>query len=286
MGVLNNIIAAIDTSVMADEVLKRAIALAKEKNAQITVLHSIDIPLFEKLFGEVKGEEAIRQKIEEKMDLLNSQAKVDYFVTVTRGNPADAIVYESAKLQSDLIVIGAHGKESIKDTFFGSTAHNVARKSHLPVLIIKKPVTGDYKNILALTDLSDASEKSIRFAKELFAHSDIELSYAYAQISDLAIDFYNLQEEKDAYRKKISLIEEQAAEKFQKTLGMDNIEVIESFSSVSEALLDTAKQHNNDLVVLGTHDVKVSDAALFASTASYLMTRVLSDVLIYVPSEK
>ena len=105
MGVLNNIIAAVDGSAMAEEVLKRAIALAKKENAQITVLHCIDIPLFEKLFGDVYDEESVRKKIEEKMALLNGDAGADYFVTVTKGNPADAIVYEADRLKSGLIVI-------------------------------------------------------------------------------------------------------------------------------------------------------------------------------------
>ncbi|MCJ7764434.1 MAG: universal stress protein [Thiovulaceae bacterium] len=286
MGVLNNIIAAIDTSAMADEVLKRAIALAREKNAQITVLHSIDIPMFEKLFGEVRGEEAIRQKIEEKMKLLNAEAKVDYLITITRGDPSDEIVYESDKLQSDLIIIGAHGKEEIKDTFFGSTVHNVVQRSHLPVLIIKRPYTGDYKNILAPTDLSETSAKSIRFAKELFTHTDIKLAYAYSQVSDMAMDIYNLHDEKEAYRKKIRVIEKQDADKFKKKVGIDTIEVIESFYSVSEAFLKTAEQQHSDLVILGAHGVEVSDTILYASTASFLMRSVPSDVLIYVPLEK
>jgi nucleotide-binding universal stress UspA family protein len=286
MGVLNNIIAAIDTSAMADEVLKRAIALAKDKNAQITVLHSIDIPLFEKLFGEVMGEEAIRKKIEKKMQLLNAEAKVDYLITITRGSPSDAIVYEANRLKSGLIVIGAHGKEDIIDTFFGSTVHNVVQKSHLPVLIIKRPVSGDYKNILAPTDLSETSAKSIRFAKELFTHTDIKLAYAYSQVSDMAMDIYNLHDEKEAYRKKVRVIEKQNAESFKKKVGIDAIEIIESFYSVSEALLKTVEQHCSDLIILGAHGVEVSDTILYASTASFLMERASSDVLIYVPLEK
>lgn len=286
MGILNNIIAAIDTSAMADEVLKRAISLAKEENAQITVIHSIDIPLFEKLFGDVNGEEKIRKKIEEKMDALNAEAKVEYFVTITRGKPSDEIVYESDRLQSDLVIIGAHGKESIKDTFFGSTAHNVAQKSHLPVLIIKTPVTDDYRNILALTDLSEASQKSIRFAQSLFKHAEINISYAYTQISDLSVDFYNLETERENYKEIVRAKTEQDVEKFQKSVEIDNTEVIEGFDPVSEMLLETAIEHKCDLVILGTHGVRVSDTVVYGSTASYLMKTVPSDVLIYVPLEK
>lgn len=286
MAVLHNIIAAIDTSAMADEVLKRAISLAKEEKAQVTVLHSIDIPLFDKPFGDVSGEEAVREKIAAKMDALNTEAAVEYFITLTRGKPSDEIVYESEKLQSDLIIIGAHGKESIKDTFFGSTAHHVAQKSHLPVLIIKTPVTDGYRNILTLTDLSEASKKSVLFAKELFKDAEINISYAYTQISDLSVDFYNLETERESYKEIVRARVEKDVEAFQKSVGMDNAEVIEGFDPVGEMLLETAIEQKSDLVVLGTHGVKVSDTVLYGSTASYLMKKVPSDVLIYVPLEK
>ena len=287
MPVLNNIIAAIDTSAMADEVLKRAISLAKEEKAQITVMHSIDIPLFEKLFGDVQGEEAIRKKIEAKIDTLNTEAKVDYLVRITRGKPAEEIIYESDKLQSDLIIIGAHGKESIKDTFFGSTAHKIAQKSHLPVLIIKTPFTDHYRKILALTDLSDASQKSIGFTKNLFTGADIKLVYAYTKISDLMMNFYEVKEdEKDEYSTKIRAMEKQDMEEFQKAVGIEDAEIVEGDSPVSEMLLETTKQLKSDLVILGSHGVRVSDAVSYGSTASFLMKSVPSDVLIYVPLEK
>jgi len=286
MGILNNIIAAIDTSSVADEVLKRAILLAKNENAQITVMHSIDIPLFDTPFGNVDGEESIRRKITEKMDALNSEAKISYLVTVTRGKPSDEIVYEADRLQSDLIIIGAHSKKSIKERFFGSTAHHVAQKSHLPVLIIKTPVTGDYRNILALTDLSEASRKSIRFVQALFKEAALNLSFAYTQMSDLSVDFYNLEDEREDFREKIRAKAEQDVEAFQQSVGLDNTEVIEGFDPVSEMLLETAQQQECDLVVLGAHGVKVSDTVLYGSTASYLMKNVPSDVLIYVPLEK
>ena len=286
MGILNNILAAVDSSVVADEVLKRAIFLAKKENAQITVLHSIDIPLFDKPFGNVDDEEKIKNKIVQKMDALNGEAKVDYFVTVTRGNPSDKIVYEANRLQSDLIIIGAHGRQSIKDTFFGSTAHNVTQKSHLPVLIVKTPAEHDYKEILALTDLSEASQKNIRFAQELFEDATINVSYAYQQMSDMSVDFYNLESERELYREELRKQVEQDVEAFQKSLSLDNTEVIEGFDSVREMLLETAKKQKCDLVLLGAHGIKVSDTVLYGSTASFLMKAVPSDVLIYVPLEK
>lgn len=286
MAVLNNILAAIDTSVMGDEVLKRAIALAKEEKAQLTVLHSIDIPMFDKLFGDANGEKAVHDKIAAKMGTLDKDADVEYIITVTRGKPSDEIVYASERLQSDLIIIGAHGKKSIKDTFFGSTAHHVAQKSHRPVLIIKQPVTGDYSNILALTDLSEASKKSIHFTQQLFKDAPLNISYAYTQISDLSVDFYNLETEREANREQVRAQVEEDVEAFQQSLGLDNTEVIEGFDPVGEMLLDTAVEQQSDLVILGTHGVKVTDTVLYGSTASYLMKKLPSDVLIYVPLER
>jgi len=286
MGTLNNIVAAIDTSAMAEEVMKRAIALAKQEKAQITVLHSIDIPWFETLFGEVGGEDEIRKKLEEKMEALRGEEDIDYFVNVTRGDSADAIIYESNRLKSDLIIMGAHGKESIKDLFFGSTAHSVVQKSHIPVLIIKTPSTTQYKKILAVTDLSEASAQSILFAKKLFSGSEIKIAYAYAQIDDLAVDFYNLGEMKEAYREKVRAITKQDVENFQKRVGIDKTEIIESVTSVSEVLLETTKKDESNLVLLGAHGVRISDSVLFGSTTSFLMKAAPSDVLVYVPLEK
>lgn len=286
MAVLHNIIAAVDTSIMAEEVLKRAIALAKEEEAQITIVHCIDIPMVDTLFGNIDGEERIKQKIVEKMDALNHDNAVEYFVTLLRGKPSDAIVYESERLQSDLIVLGAHGKKSIKDLFFGSTAHHVAQKSHRPVLIIKQPVTNGYHNILALTDLSEASKQSILFAQSLFKGAKIDISYAYTQISDLSVDFYNLEGEREAYRERVRAQVEEDVETFQQSLGMDNTEVIEGYTSIGDLLLETAIEQESDLVILGTHGVKVSDTVLYGSTASYLMKALPSDVLIYVPLEE
>lgn len=286
MAVVNNILAAIDTSVMADEVLKRAIAIAKEAGAQLSVLHSIDIPLVEKLFGDIDGEEQLKKKIEAKVDALNTQADVEYFVTITRGKPSNEIVYEAERLKSDLVIIGAHGKRTVKDTFFGSTAHHVAQKSHLPVLIIKTAVTQGYQNILALTDLSEASKKSILFARALFKQAEINISYAYTQISDLHVDFYNLESDRETYTEKVRDEVEREVEAFQQSLGMDNSEVIEGFEPIGEMLLEAAVEHKSDLVVLGTHGVKVSDSIFYGSTASYLMKKVPSDVLIYVPLER
>lgn len=286
MPLLHNIIAAIDTSPMADEVLKRAIALAKDENAQITVLHCIDIPLVEKLFGNANGEEAIKKQIAEKMDRLNGDADIEYFVTVLRGKASDAIVYESERLQSDLIIIGAHGKQRIKDAFFGSTAHHVAQKSHRPVLIIKQPVVEAYQNILALTDLSEASKQSILFAKSLFKEMPINISYAYTQINDLSVDFYNLESEREAYREEVRAQVERDVEAFQQSLGMDNTEVIEGYDSIGDLLLETAVEQKSDLVILGAHGVKVADTVFYGSTAAYLMKKLPSDVMIYIPLEK
>ncbi len=286
MAVLHNIIAAIDTSIMAEEVLKRAIALAKDEQAQITIVHCIDIPMVDTLFGDVDGEERIKQKIVEKMDALNHDNAVEYFVTLLRGKASDAIVYESERLQSDLIILGAHGKKSIKDLFFGSTAHHVAQKSHRPVLIIKQPVSDNYHNILALTDLSEASKQSILFAKSLFKGANIDISYAYTQINDLSVDFYNLEAEREAYREQVRAQVEEDVETFQQSLGMDNTEVIEGYSSIGDLLLETAVEQKSDLVILGTHGIKVSDTVLYGSTASYLMKALPSDVLIYVPLQR
>jgi manganese transport protein len=41
------------------------------------------------------------------------------------------------KLEADLLVMGAHGHQGIKDVVFGSTADKVRHQVSIPVLIVK-----------------------------------------------------------------------------------------------------------------------------------------------------
>ena len=290
MGTLNRIIAAVDNSKIADEVLKRALLLANGEDCVITVVHTIDVPWFDTpdFFGgeEIKeiDEIQIKKKIEEKVQKLNKDTNIKYSVLISRGDASDKIVHIAQQENAQIIILGAHSKEDITTKKFGSTAQKVTQDSHLPVLIVKNQASEDYKNILVPTDVSEFSQKSILFAKKIFNEELMKLAYLYQYANSYDIDFYNLSpEDEELINERMKFHANEHLERFEKSVGIKKGNLIENSINIDDDLINLIKKNDNDLVIIGSHGTKNIKSFLFGSTASFLMKESPSDILVYVP---
>lgn len=290
MRALNRIVAAVDNSKIADEVLKRALLLAKDENSAVTVIHTIDVPWFDRpdFFGgeEIKeiDETQIKKKIEDKIKKLNKDTNIKYSIFVSRGDASDKIIHIAKQENAQIIILGAHSKDDITTKKFGSTAQKVTQESHIPVLVVKNLAKEDYKKVLVPTDLSDFSKKSIQFAKNIFSEDDIKLVYLYYQPVKIDMDFYNLSyEDKEMLNKNILFLAKQDLDKFKIDIDIKNAELIESSTTIENDLINYMQENNNDLIIMGSHGTKNIQSFLFGSTASFLMKESPSDILVYVP---
>ncbi len=68
-------------------------------------------------------------------DLDNTNITIKY--DIVKGNPFDEIIGYSQKEKCTLIIMGFKGLTETEDLLIGSTAEKVARKSKIPVMIIK-----------------------------------------------------------------------------------------------------------------------------------------------------
>ncbi|MCK4975069.1 MAG: universal stress protein [Sulfurimonas sp.] len=288
MRELDNILAAINMSALDDEVIKRAMLIAKEANAQLHFIHAIDIPVMDieitSEFLEQKiDKDAIKKEIIHKLDALNGYEDIEYIVNITIGDAAQQVMHIAEKFQADLIIIGSHSKAKIEEYYLGSTAQKIAQKSGLPILVIKNSVQGAYKNILAPTDFSNSSKKSVLFAKIAFKSSPITLVFAYKDLDDLTIEYYKL--DSDENEKKPEFLGRPHADIFKQEVGIKKLDMIKSSSSIDKSLLEYNKTKKNDLIVLGSAGSDVAGSFL-GSTAAYLLRNTHSDILIYIPLNK
>lgn len=284
MGKVNEIIVAVDASAMAEEVLKRAIAVGRENRASLMVIHVIEIPFAEFPFGESIDEAKIQKKIESQIDSLNQEAQLEYSVMVMRGRPSETIAFEAKKIKADLVVIGSHGKEDIKSNYFGSTIRKIIQKTHTPVLVVKNRAEKAYKHIIAPTNLTDYSEKSVHFAKNLFGRASMKYLYAFESISELQTVYYHISEEESKrLREKMASNAKIEMEKFIGRVGAGESAAIDMTALINEDLLEYIIKDKADLVVLGSKGVDNLNSFVFGSTASYLSKMTPTDVLIYVP---
>jgi universal stress protein A len=69
---------------------------------------------------------------------LGENARLVKSSLVRVGNPAQEILEEAARQNSDLIVISTHGHSGLRLLLLGSTTERVVRHASCPVLVVRK----------------------------------------------------------------------------------------------------------------------------------------------------
>ena len=272
MKKVQQVLVAYDRSEMSQEALKRAISVAKKIDAQLIVIHVIE-PLFVQFpFAKSIDEDAIKRDITKQIDTLNTEAQVEYMLFVESGKAAKAIMLKAKKTQTDLIVVGSHGKDDININYFGSTTLKLIQRTHIPVLIVKNEVKNIYQNMIAPTNLSDYSKESILFANALFTKPTRKYLYAYETVDKLQARTYHFSdEEAEEFRATKTSIAKMALETFVKEVGEGEMALIDYTASINEDLLEYIVDDKADLLVLGSKGVGNLNSFVFGSTASYLV---------------
>jgi nucleotide-binding universal stress UspA family protein len=143
------ILVAIDGSDTSSRALREAIALTKEQDAKLRVIHVMDqVPAF--ISAETSGQllayhEAMRQAGEELLAIAKAEAaksnidaeiKLIVIESLATRTP-DAIEQEASEWPAELIVIGTHGRRGVRRLLLGSVAEGVARAATKPVLLVR-----------------------------------------------------------------------------------------------------------------------------------------------------
>ncbi len=285
MKQINQILVAIDRSAMAAEALKRAIFIAKKKDAQLIVMHVIEPSFIASPFVHAIDEDTIKKQLIEQIDQLNSEADLEYILFVESGSAAASITLKAEKTKADLVVVGTHGKDNIKSNYFGSTTLKLIQNTHIPVLIVKNKANNMYEKMIAPTNLSEYSKESILFANTLFSSPSRKYLYAFVTVDDLQALRYRIStEQKDQFKKELLLEAEAALSTFVKELDEGEMALIGYRASINEDLLEYIITDKADLLVLGSKGVDNLNSFVFGSTASYLVQSSPVDVLVYVPA--
>jgi len=149
MKPFEKILTAIDFSESSDFAFEYALTLARQFQAELTVMHVINEPVdlrgfyvphisFEQLEKEI---EEGAEKMMEKFCQTKMGDFTRYTTEVVAGIPYEEILKKAADTGSSLIVLGTHGRTGIDHLIFGSTAERVVRSATCPVLTIRMPVT-------------------------------------------------------------------------------------------------------------------------------------------------
>ncbi len=243
---MKSIIVPIDFSEQSEIALKVAATLAKKNNAELYVLHMLQlspaimsgteyipqehvvhlIKLTEKRFGEFLDKPYLKD--------VNITPIIKHYKVFSEVNDL------AEKHEVDLIVMGSHGVDGLQEIFIGSNTERVVRNSEIPVLVVKGEVD-DFKPD-RFVFACDFKEESVEAAKK---------AVAFAKLMGAELRLVYINTPADAF-----LSTGDAYEKISKFLSTAKLGVeadIYNDYTVEKGVLNYAETHAADLIGIPTH---------------------------------
>jgi nucleotide-binding universal stress UspA family protein len=273
---------ATDLSARAEKAMARAVQLADEHRAALTVVHI--------LTGDggrgtrsprqvaVRIEEDLRRKVEALSRKKNGMATV----RVLRGTPFVEITRQARDETADLILVGAHGKNFIKDLLFGATAEKIVGKGDRSVLVVKKPAQHPYRRVLAAVDFSDHSRRAMELGLRLAPQGEFHALHVYAAAEGTLKSAGVTESGIERYRTQVATDARSQLDAFVRTINRRGTPIRKEVwnGRPGREITRAASVHRADLVVIGTTGRTGIPYILLGSVAEHVMREAPCDVLV------
>ena len=278
------IVCGTDFSPDASHALKRAVMLAAEHHASLEVLHVVSHESLDALrqwvpdplgFGErLVG--ALRSELER---CAAGVAKLEVVV----GDVTQTILERAG--QAELLVIGAHGTNPLKDFMLGTTAERLAGQCTTPMLVVRTAPERAYSKVLVGLDLLPGSDAAMATALEFAGTAILLAAHAFdvpfesmlgrAGVAETLVDAHRLQGRQAALEKIAALSRAVSGEP-------DRFIAIAERGHPAAFLVQQQRKAGADLVVLRKRRRTRVEALVLGSVTRHVLSDVASDVLLLV----
>jgi nucleotide-binding universal stress UspA family protein len=289
---IRHIVAATDLSTAAEHAAYRAARLAVESGAALLLVHVVSKNGLDRLatlmpdfvvMDSGRIEEAIRRDVESLALTLRQHVGVSPEVFVTSGAVLDEITTCADRRNADLLVLGAQGKERLRDWLLGSTTERLLRRTRRPALIVKQKPTAPYRRILVPVDFSAHAAAALRMARTVAPEAELVLAHI-AEIP-FAGKLENAGVSKGVMRELQQRSELQARAAMddfvrQAELGSVLTQRVIRQGDVPTIIAELETQLDCDLVVMGKRGLSLTDELLLGSVTRHVLARSHCDVLV------
>ncbi len=284
---MKRILVATDFSTRSDRALRRAILLGRQFSAAIVIVHVVDDDQPTRL-----REAEVRESAALLDEVAATMREIDRLSCETRlvlGDPFQAIADSVHATSADLVVMGPHRRQALRDVFIGTTVERAIRISPRPVIMANGVPAGRYDRILVATDLSDSSAAAIVEARGLgiLDHTDTIVVHAFDSpaVSLMIRAATTMEQLKD------HIAEADARAMAELTEFLQRIDVqprrrVTQLIEVSAAAVirDRIRKEKADLVVIGTHGRTGAAKFFLGSVAEEILRTSEVDVLVVPPA--
>jgi nucleotide-binding universal stress UspA family protein len=294
------VLCPVDFSSISRRALDHAAEIARWYEAELTVLHVV--PLMPTVFGypspvALPAEPATTEAVlRELTTFAQGAAEVAKRTTtfVREGSPAVEVLHYAVEHDTDLVVLGTHGRSGFERFMVGSVAEKVLRKAPCPVLTVppraeSAPETPVFRRIACGIDFSPAADKALAHALSLAQEANARLTLVHVVdwMADEDLGRYP-QFDANGYRR---MVTRDARERLEALVPSEarnwcEIEVRVVCGKPYREILRVADAEEAELVVLGVHGANagaVIDRVLFGSTAAHVIRQASCPVLTVRP---
>lgn len=246
---MKRIIVPTDFSPLAENALQVAATLAKRHDAEIMVLHMLELSqaMISSAEGYYQEYTMFLLKVAEKRlaEFLDKPYLKDVKVipVIKHFKVFSELDEIAAKHDVSLVVMGSHGADGLKEIFVGSNAEKVVRHSETPVLVIKKEMKDfNPRHFVFACDFRKDNLKAFRKARDFAESLDLEFQPVF--INTPGDEFLSTE---DAYERINTFLKEAR-------VGVE-VEIYNDYS-VEQGILAYAGKSNADLIGIPTHGRK------------------------------
>ncbi len=258
---MKRLLLATDLRANSDRAMGRAIRIAKEHNAQLSILHVAS--------GKKKGPYDLQERATEIESYVGEykqaqglKVSIDILSSV---KPHETICDHAAKIKPDLIVMGMHRKARFMDLFMGTTFSRVLQGCPLPVLMVKDKPVSSYESVLCGNDFASGSYTAFEAAVSLAPNARFEILHAHeksllnSNAQYTGVEESSPQNLEECEVEMLKFIDEQKRRYRELKLG-DDMDIEYSFVEADPyyALLEKIQKDKIELLCVGTHGHETS----------------------------
>jgi nucleotide-binding universal stress UspA family protein len=274
---IENVLIPIDFSPISRMALKYAVVLARTFRARLTLLHVVERTAALALAFPDETAQMEREHHEQSERMLTAmittenQRALDVKTLVKSGNVEQQVSATIREEDTDLVIMGTHGRGFVGHYLIGSVTHKVLRNVDIPTVTVGHATRPPALNrILFPTDLSDISQHVLLWAVDLAQTTHAKLVAVHAV--DVGVEggaeaaVYLGEERVEEARAKLNQWRSEAS------TSQTDLETVVSEGPPADVILKTAEDKSADFIL-------ITKGTLLGSVAEYVIRNAHVPVL-------
>lgn len=215
-----------------------------------------------------------------------SKSGLDIHPVIREGGAAEEILHLSSEIRADVIVMRTRGRAGLERALFGSVAEDVLAQTHTPLVLVPpggRRISHIHKLLVPVDESPGTSlglDTAITLAKATAASVDV--LHVVVPISGLAsavgAAFYDQAWDDEALNRAKSYVDA-VAERL-RGVGVPAHAEARVATTVAAAIVHSADQNGDDIIVMSTHALSGMSRAIIGSVADAVVRTAHCPVLL------